>query len=158
MLYKENENITCKSCADKLCEIVTEKMISEEDLEFVKNPKKIININFPIRLDNGKIKNISAFRIQYNNALGPYKGGIRFHQSVNSEEVSELAFIMSLKTSLTKLPFGGAKGGVRINPKEFSKEELEQISRKYVQNFFEILGPNKDIPAPDVNTNPQIMS
>ncbi len=158
MLYKENDNLVCESCAEKLCETITNKIISENDMEFVKNPKKVVNINFPVKLDNGEIKNITAYRIQYNNALGPYKGGIRFHETVNTEEVSELAFIMSLKTSLVDLPFGGAKGGIKINPKEFSENELENISRKYIQNMFEILGPKKDIPAPDVNTNPKIMN
>jgi glutamate dehydrogenase/leucine dehydrogenase len=158
MLYKENDNLVCKSCAEKLCETVSLKIMSENDLEFIKNPKKVINVNFPVKLDNGDIKNISAFRIQYNNALGPYKGGIRYHKTVNIEEVSELAFIMSLKTALVDLPFGGAKGGIMINPKEFSEKELEDISRKYVQNMYEDFGPQKDVPAPDVNTTPKIMN
>ena len=158
MLYKENEHLVCESCGKELENILAKKLLPKEDLELIKNPKKVVNINFPIKLDNGTIKNITAFRIQYNNALGPYKGGIRYHETVNTEEVSELAFIMSLKTSLTDLPFGGAKGGVKINPKNFSKNELEKISKKYIKELFEIFGPLKDVPAPDVNTNSEIMN
>jgi len=104
---------------------------------------------------NGKL--YEAWRIVHNDTLGPGKGGIRFHPDVSEDEVKSLAFWMSLKNSLVGLPYGGAKGGVKINPKEFSIRDIEKVSRAYVQAFHEFVGENKDIPAPDVYTNPQIM-
>ena len=121
------------------------------------HPKQKLSICFPIRRDSGKVEHIFACRIRHNDSLGPTKGGIRFHEDVNEEEVEYLAFLMSLKTSLVKLPFGGAKGGIRINPKNYSKQELEKISRGFVKAMADNLGPLKDIPAPDVNTNSQTM-
>lgn len=103
-------------------------------------------------------KKYPAFRIQYNNARGPFKGGIRFHPEVNEDEVTALAFWMTIKTAVVDVPFGGAKGGVQVNPKDLNNEQLEELSRKYVQAFYKYLGPNQDIPAPDVYTNPQIMA
>jgi glutamate dehydrogenase len=103
-------------------------------------------------------KKYLAFRIQYNNARGPFKGGIRFHPEVNEDEVTALAFWMTIKTAVVDVPFGGAKGGVQVNPKDLNNEQLEELSRKYVQAFYKYLGPNQDIPAPDVYTNPQIMA
>jgi glutamate dehydrogenase (NAD(P)+) len=105
-----------------------------------------------IPLDNGKVVRIPAFRIQHNNTLGPYKGGIRFHESVNEQEVTNLAALMTLKNALYEVPFGGGKGGVVINPREYSTKELYLICKKYVQYFSDIIGPDKDIPAPDVGT------
>lgn len=115
-------------------------------------------MNFPISMDDGTTKLISGYRIQYNDALGPTKGGIRFHNTISADEVAELAFLMSLKTALLSLPYGGAKGGVKINPKDFSETELEKISRGYVKALFANLGPDYDIPAPDVNTNEKVMA
>ncbi len=103
-------------------------------------------------------KKYPAWRMVYNRAIGPGKGGIRFHPDVNEDEVKSLAFWMALKNSLADIPYGGAKGGVRFNPKEASPEELQAISRAYVQSFHEYLGENKDVPAPDVYTNGQIMA
>ncbi|MBD3359091.1 MAG: glutamate dehydrogenase [Candidatus Buchananbacteria bacterium] len=103
-------------------------------------------------------KKYPAFRIQYNNSRGPFKGGIRFHPGVSEDEVTALAFWMTIKTALVDVPFGGAKGGVQVNPKDLNNEQLEELSRKYVQAFYKYLGPNQDIPAPDVYTNPQIMA
>jgi glutamate dehydrogenase len=102
-------------------------------------------------------KSYDAWRIIHNNALGPGKGGIRFHPNVSEDEVKSLSFWMSLKTSLVKLPYGGAKGGVKINPKELNEKEIQEISRKYIRKFSDYLGQDKDIPAPDVYTNSQIM-
>lgn len=103
-------------------------------------------------------KNYEAYRIIHNNALGPGKGGIRFHPDVSEDEVKSLSFWMSLKTSLMGLPLGGAKGGVKINPKEVTEKEIEEVSREYIKAFHEVLGADKDIPAPDVYTNAKIMS
>ncbi|WP_082235135.1 Glu/Leu/Phe/Val family dehydrogenase [Halobacillus massiliensis] len=110
-----------------------------------------------VALENGTIVRIPAFRVQHNDTLGPYKGGIRFHESVNESEVSNLARLMTLKNSLHELPFGGGKGGVIINPKKYSVKELNLICKKYVQYFNDILGPDKDIPAPDAGTGEREM-
>jgi len=150
--------IVCVNCKEQLNRVKTLEKLSKRDLFILENPKKILKLSFPLRRDNGKIEMISAIRIQYNDALGPTKGGLRFHQSVDEEEVAELAFLMTLKTALLELPFGGSKGGISINPKEYSEGELERISRRFVREMFFIIGPHQDIPAPDVNTNPQIMS
>lgn len=109
---------------------------------------------FDIELGGRKLP---AYRVQHSNKLGPYKGGIRFHQQVDIDEVRGLAMLMSLKTAVVGLPMGGGKGGVAVNPKELSQAELEELSRKYVQNLQPHIGPDKDVPAPDVNTNAQII-
>lgn len=125
----------------------------DEDLEELFSP-----IQVKYKELNIKEKKYPAWRIVYNRALGPGKGGIRFHQNVSEDEVQSLAFWMTIKNSLADIPYGGAKGGIKFNPKEASQEELEEVSRKYIDEFYEYLGENKDIPAPDVYTNSQIMS
>lgn len=130
---------------------------SEAEVESLKYPRRRMNANIPVRMDDGSIRVFPAFRIQYNTARGPAKGGIRFHPSVDESEVDELAFLMSLKCAVADLPFGGGKGGVIVDPNELSVGELERLSRGYIDEFFPILGPQKDIPAPDVNTNARIM-
>ncbi|MBW7460042.1 Glu/Leu/Phe/Val dehydrogenase, partial [Paenibacillus sepulcri] len=110
-----------------------------------------------VPLDNGEVTRIPAFRTQHNDTLGPYKGGIRFHESVNEDEVINLAALMTLKNALHEVPFGGGKGGVAINPRNYSARELYLICKKYVQYFSDILGPDKDIPAPDVGTGEREM-
>ncbi|MFW6449926.1 MAG: Glu/Leu/Phe/Val family dehydrogenase [Nanoarchaeota archaeon] len=127
--------------------------VGEEIIELLSHPKRAIEVNIPFK---GRI--IKAYRVHYNNALGPAKGGIRFHPEVNMEETKALAFWMSIKNSLLGLPFGGGKGGMAINPKELTNEELEQISREFVRQFAKDIGPNLDIPAPDVYTNAQVMA
>jgi glutamate dehydrogenase/leucine dehydrogenase len=111
--------------------------------------------NFEIITDNGK--RLSAYRVQHNNKLGPYKGGIRYHQDVDLDEARALAMLMSLKTAAIGLPLGGAKGGIAINPNDLDQSELEEVSRKYVQYLAKHIGPDKDVPAPDVNTNSTII-
>jgi glutamate dehydrogenase len=111
--------------------------------------------NFEITLGNGQ--KYQAFRVQHNNKLGPYKGGIRFHPQVDYDEVRALATLMSFKTAVSGLPMGGGKGGVAVNPKELSEEELEELSRKFVGGLHQHIGPDKDVPAPDVNTNAKII-
>lgn len=125
----------------------------DEDLEELFSP-----IQVKYKELNIKEKKYPAWRIVYNRALGPGKGGIRFHQNVSEDEVQSLAFWMTIKNSLADIPYGGAKGGIKFNPKEASQEELEEVSRKYIDEFYEYLGENKDVPAPDVYTNSQIMS
>jgi glutamate dehydrogenase/leucine dehydrogenase len=157
MIYKKEEIISCHKCKSELENLLQKKIVDIKKIKILKHPRRILQASYPITKDDGEIEIITAFRILYNDDLGPGKGGIRFHQDVNVDEVSELAFTMALKTSLAGLPFGGAKGGVRINPKEYSENELERIARGYVQEFHKFLGPQTDIPAPDVNTNPKIM-
>lgn len=110
-----------------------------------------------IALENGKVERVPSFRVQHNNIMGPYKGGIRFHESVNEDEVVNLASLMTLKNALHEVPFGGGKGGVIINPREYSVKELYMICKKYVQYYSDIIGPDKDIPAPDVGTGDREM-
>ncbi|WP_134699567.1 Glu/Leu/Phe/Val dehydrogenase [Ammoniphilus sp. YIM 78166] len=120
-------------------------------------PNQIHKAFLRIPLENGNVVRIPAYRVQHNNTLGPYKGGIRFHESVNEEEVTNLAALMTLKNALHDVPFGGGKGGVAINPRDYSVKELHLISTKYVQYFSDSLGPDKDIPAPDVGTGDREM-
>jgi len=120
-------------------------------------PEAIHELNFPVKMDNGKIKLFKGYRIQHNSALGPYKGGIRFHPNVSREEVQALATLMSIKCAVAHLPYGGGKGGVIVNPKELSATELEALSKTYAKAISPFIGPHLDVPAPDMNTNPKIM-
>ncbi len=120
-------------------------------------PNKVHKSFLRISLENGKVVRIPAFRVQHNNTLGPYKGGVRFHESVNEEEVVNLAALMTLKNALHDVPFGGGKGGIIINPREHSVKELNLICQKYVHYFSDILGPDKDIPAPDMGSGDREM-
>src|SRR3989338_1800657 len=127
--------------------------LSSRELKLLQTPDRVLTATLIV---NGK--KYPAYRAQYNNARGPYKGGIRYHPDVNEDEVTSLAFWMTLKTAVADLPLGGAKGGITVNPKLLSSQELEELSRAYVQAFYKDLGPDKDIPAPDVYTTPQIMA
>ncbi|TWT02371.1 Glu/Leu/Phe/Val dehydrogenase [Planomicrobium sp. CPCC 101079] len=120
-------------------------------------PNKIHKSFLRIPLDDGRVIRIPSFRVQHNNAFGPYKGGIRFHESVNEEEVVNLAFLMTLKNALHSVPFGGGKGGIVLDPRKFSEKELNLIARKYVRYFSDVIGPDKDIPAPDVGSGAREM-
>lgn len=117
-----------------------------------------IVVHFPVKLDDGTIEVFTGYRVQHNNALGPYKGGLRYHQTVDLDSARALAIWMTWKTALAGLPYGGGKGGVEINPKLYSKSELERITRRFTYALGDNIGPDLDIPAPDVNTNPQIMA
>jgi len=132
--------------------------LNPNTLEIIKTPQKILSFSLPIKMDNGEIKIFQAYRIQHNNSRGPYKGGIRFHPQVDLDEIKALAFLMSLKCAVVDIPFGGAKGGVTLNPKELSISEIEKVSREYIRSAYEFIGPERDIPAPDVYTNAQIMA
>lgn len=128
------------------------------DLSILKSPKRIVVVNFPVKLTNGSVKIINGYRVLYNDARGPAKGGIRFHPAVDLDEVKALALWMTLKTAVVDIPFGGAKGGVTINPKELSSEALEKISREFIRQLHPFIGAAKDVPAPDVYTNSQVMA
>jgi glutamate dehydrogenase (NAD(P)+) len=133
------------------------KQIFDSGKEILTTTDKIIKSYIRVSRDNGSIVRIPAYRIQHNNSAGFYKGGIRFSADVHEDEVENLAFLMTLKNALHKLPYGGAKGGVVLNPREYSDRELYQVSKKYVHRFAPDLGPTHDIPAPDVGTNEKIM-
>jgi len=115
-------------------------------------------VNFPVKMDDGRIEMFTGYRVQHNNALGPYKGGLRFHPAVDIDEVRALATWMTWKSAIVNLPFGGAKGGIQIDPFKYSASELEHITRRFTFALGSNIGPEFDIPAPDVNTNPQIMA
>ncbi|MBI3884443.1 MAG: Glu/Leu/Phe/Val dehydrogenase [Opitutae bacterium] len=123
-----------------------------------KLPRRCLVVNLPVRMDNGKVETFEGYRVQHNLSTGPAKGGIRFHQDVTLGEVAALAMWMSWKCSLVGLPYGGAKGGVIVNARDMSTGELERLSRRYMQEIAPFIGPNIDIPAPDVGTNEQVMA
>jgi glutamate dehydrogenase len=126
--------------------------------EILKKPRRVLTINFPVKMDDGRILLYQGFRSQHNNALGPYKGGIRFHPNVTIDEVKALSMWMTWKCAVAGIPFGGAKGGVTFNPKLLSHSELERLSRSFFSLISEIVGPFRDIPAPDVYTDSQTMA
>jgi len=126
--------------------------------EILRKPRRILSINFPVKMDDGRILLYQGFRSQHNNALGPYKGGIRFHPNVTIDEVKALSMWMTWKCAVAGIPFGGAKGGVTVNPKILSHAELERLSRSFFSLISEIVGPFRDIPAPDVYTDSQTMA
>ena len=126
--------------------------------EILRKPRRILSINFPVKMDDGRILLYQGFRSQHNNALGPYKGGIRFHPNVTIDEVKALSMWMTWKCAVAGIPFGGAKGGVTVNPKQLSHSELERLSRSFFSLISEIVGPFRDIPAPDVYTDSQTMA
>ena len=126
-------------------------------IERLKNPDRYVEVSLPIILDSGAQKIFTGFRSQHNNSRGPYKGGIRYHPDVSLDEVRALSFWMTFKNAVVNVPFGGGKGGIIVNPKELSETELEKLSRAYVQKLHMILGPEIDVPAPDVNTSSKIM-
>ncbi len=127
-------------------------------IETLKRPKRILIVDIPVELDNGQVAHFEGYRVQHNTSRGPGKGGVRYHQDVTLSEVMALSAWMSVKAAAVNLPFGGAKGGIRIDPRDYSRAELERITRRYTSEIGAIIGPNKDIPAPDVNTNAQTMA
>ncbi len=131
--------------------------LDQKRTERLKVPDRYVEVSIPVEMDDGSQKIFQGFRSQHNNARGPYKGGIRYHHEVYLDEVRALSFWMTFKNAVVDVPFGGGKGGIIVNPKELSQIELEKLSRGYVQKMHRVLGPEIDVPAPDVNTNGQIM-
>ena len=125
---------------------------------YLRRPQRELTVNFPVRMDSGEIRMFTGYRIQHNLARGPAKGGIRYHPKVSLDEVRALAMWMTWKCAVTDIPYGGAKGGVTFDPKQLSQSELERLTRRYASDISVFIGPEKDIPAPDVNTNPRIMA
>lgn len=126
-------------------------------VEILKHPKRVVCVSFPVKMDDGSVRVFEGYRSQHNDAIGPTKGGIRFHPDVTLDEVKALSMWMTFKCGVVGLPYGGGKGGVICDPHDFSKGELERISRGFMEAIADIVGPDKDIPAPDVYTTPQIM-
>ena len=126
--------------------------------EMLRRPWRELQVQVPVRMDDGHIAVYNGFRIQHNGARGPYKGGVRYHPEADQDEVRALASLMTWKTALMNLPFGGAKGGVQVDPHELSVEELNRLTRRYTLNIEHLLAPNRDIPAPDLGTNAQTMA
>ncbi|GAB3329166.1 Glu/Leu/Phe/Val family dehydrogenase [Haloplanus salinarum] len=148
----------CDVCTTELDRVSKVGRLADRELDLLRQPKRRINVNIPIRMDDGSVEVFPSFRIQYNTARGPTKGGIRYHPSVNADEVDELAFLMSLKCAVANIPFGGAKGGIQVDPSRLSEGELERLSRAYINEYHRNIGPETDIPAPDVNTDGRIMA
>ncbi|MDE2026179.1 MAG: Glu/Leu/Phe/Val dehydrogenase, partial [Patescibacteria group bacterium] len=121
-------------------------------------PDRTITVSLPVQMDNKEVKVFSGYRVQHNNILGPYKGGLRYHPNVSMDEVRALAFWMTMKCAVVDIPFGGGKGGITVNPRELSENELKRLTKVFAQRLAPVIGPTVDVPAPDVNTNPQTMS
>jgi glutamate dehydrogenase len=146
----ENTKKIITKAAEKL-------QLPKEKLDIILNTERETKVNFPVKMDDGSTKIFTGYRIQHNSLLGPYKGGIRYHPQVDLNEVSALATWMTMKTATVGLPLGGGKGGVICNPKELSGQELENMTRAFIKKIAPVIGPNLDVPAPDVYTNAKIM-
>ena len=156
-MNKENLN-PLKSVQDRLkfaCGMID---LKDEVYEMLKEPQRVIEVSIPVRMDDGATKVFKGYRSVHSDALGPAKGGIRFHPDVNMEEIKALSIWMSLKCAIVSVPYGGAKGGITVDPSKLSNGELERLSRGYISSLYKYLGEKVDIPAPDVNTNGQIMA
>ena len=127
-------------------------------LEILKNPDRIVEVSLPVRMDNGALKIFTGYRVQYSNARGPYKGGLRYHIKVDLNELKALALWMTMKCAVVGIPMGGAKGGITVDPKKLTAGELERLTRTFTRAMKDVFGPDRDVPAPDVNTTPKIMA
>lgn len=127
-------------------------------IETLRRPKRSLIVDVPIRMDNGEIAHFEGYRVHHNTSRGPGKGGVRYHQDVTLSEVMALAGWMTIKNAVVNVPFGGAKGGIRVDPRQLSRPELERLTRRYTSEIDMMIGPDKDIPAPDMNTNAQVMA
>ncbi|WP_372508856.1 Glu/Leu/Phe/Val family dehydrogenase [Pseudalkalibacillus decolorationis] len=156
---KNGEEITNPyQIAKRLIERATKTLELQEGVyDILKKPKRVMKVSIPVRRDNGDVVNYTGIRAQHTDILGPTKGGVRFHQNVSEDEVVALSMWMSLKAAIVSIPFGGGKGGIIVNPDELSERELEELSRGFIRELEPVIGPEKDIPAPDVNTDQKIM-
>jgi len=142
----------------QLDEVAKEINLDEDIHQILRHPKRCLTVSIPIQMDNGKIKVFTGFRVQHNVTRGPAKGGIRYHPSVTLDETKALAMLMTWKCAVVNIPYGGAKGGIICDPRKLSLKEVERLTRRYISEIISFIGPEKDIPAPDVNTNPQVMA
>ncbi len=131
--------------------------LTTDQVEVIREPRRIVEVKLPVRMDDGSVRSFRGFRVQHNIARGPGKGGVRFHPDVTIDEVKALAFWMTFKCATIGIPMGGAKGGIIVDPNQLSEGELERLSRRYFAEMIDMFGPDRDVPAPDVNTNPKIM-
>lgn len=152
-----NKDIFLKNVLKKFNDVCETINLDPSVKTILSQPKNEIIVNFPVQLDNGEYKLFKGYRIQHNNILGPYKGGIRYHEDVNLDEVKALAMLMTIKCALAGLPLGGGKGGIKFNPHEYSEGELKRITRRFTHSLGNNIGPDYDIPAPDMGTNAQTM-
>jgi len=143
--------------SQRLDEALEYASISDDAIERLKLPKSSLKVSIPVRMDDGTLRIFPGYRVRYDDTRGPTKGGIRYHQDVSIDEVQSLSFWMTFKCAVANLPFGGGKGGITVNPKELSHFELERLSRGYIDAVADFIGPDVDIPAPDVYTNQMIM-
>jgi glutamate dehydrogenase (NAD(P)+) len=152
--YFDNPWFSALKQLDNVAKIID---VSESEIEYLKHPRRELTVSIPVKMDNGLLKVFTGYRVQHNDIRGPYKGGIRFHPKVTISEIRALAMWMTWKTAIANLPYGGAKGGVVCDPNTLSENELEHLTRRFTNEISIIIGPNKDVPAPDVNTNEMIM-
>ena len=153
-----NEFSLWKRAVCQLDELAKEIDLDPDIHQILRHPKRCLIVSIPVRMDNGKTEVFTGFRVQHNVNRGPAKGGIRYHPSVSLDEVKALAMWMTWKCAVINIPYGGAKGGIICDPKKLSLSETERLTRRYVSEIISLIGPEKDIPAPDVNTNPQVMA
>lgn len=153
------ENLNLFTSTQVVIKEALDKLGYDEGMyDLLKEPIRMVEVRIPVRMDDGKVKVFTGFRGQHNDAVGPTKGGVRFHPAVTADEVRALSMWMTLKAGIVDLPYGGGKGGIVCDPREMSMGELERLSRGYVRALSQVMGPTKDIPAPDVFTNAQIMA
>ncbi len=156
-IVEEKEDNSWSEAMKQLDLVAAKTKLEPYIVERLRHPKRILQVSVPTKMDDGSVKVFQGYRVQHNLDRGPAKGGIRFHPQVSLDEVKALAFWMTMKCAVVNLPYGGAKGGVVCNPKEMSEGEIERMTRRYTSEISIIIGPEKDIPAPDVNTNEKIM-
>ncbi|WP_420824149.1 Glu/Leu/Phe/Val family dehydrogenase [Thermoflavimicrobium daqui] len=155
---KIRENINPYEIVQRQIESAAEKLgLERHVVEILKKPMRVISVSFPVKMDDGSIQVFEGYRSQHNDAVGPTKGGIRFHPEVNIDEIKALSMWMTFKCGVVGLPYGGGKGGVICDPRKLSQGELERISRAFIEAISQVIGPEKDIPAPDVYTNSRVM-
>ena len=154
-----SEEISLVESTQSIIKEALDKLGYNDDMyQLIKEPMRTLKVRIPVKMDDGSVKVFTGFRAQHNDAVGPTKGGVRFHPSVSEDEVVALSMWMTLKAGIVNLPYGGGKGGIICDPREMSMDEVERLSRGYVRAISQIVGPTKDIPAPDVFTNSQIMA
>lgn len=148
---------TCNMCMMELENVYETLVLSPEEIDLLDMPKRTFTVHFPVHMDSGETKMFIGHRVQYNDARGPTKGGIRYHPELDLDGLKNLAFLMAIKCALVNIPFGGSKGGIIVDTKKISRGELERITRAYVREVSDIMGPFKDIPAPDAYTDERVM-
>ncbi len=158
MKTREQDKNICIDCNGRLDALRIEMGLSEGEFALLNRPRRSFSFAVPVRMDNGEVQTFNAYRVQYNDALGPTKGGFRYHSEVDLEEVKTLSFLMALKTALVGVPFGGAKGGIEVDGAELSDGEKERLTRGFVRAASSFIGPMTDIPAPDMGTDGQTMA